>query len=106
MDDEEEEVRILCDEKNPRALGNKKLKKYSTRMIQLAKKQQSESVGAIRCLPHETRGPILAATDIYNGLTSAIQSSPVYPTRGALSKWDKILIGFYSLYIKSIQYLV
>lgn len=106
MDDEEEEVRILCNEKNPRSLGNKKLIKYSTRMIQLANKHQLESVDAIRWLPHETRGSVLAATEIYRGLTSAIQSSPTYPTRASLSKWNKIFIGFYSLYIKSIQYVV
>lgn len=106
MDDDDEEVRILCIEKTPRSLGEKKLKKYSTRIIQLANKHQSESVGAIRWLPHETRGSVLAATDIYRGLTNAIQSSPTYPTRASLSKWDKIWIAFYSLYIKSIQYVV
>lgn len=106
MDDEKEEVRILRDEKKPRSLGDKKLRKYSLRMIQLANKFQIESVKAIRCLPHETRGSVLAATEIYRGLTSAIQSSSTYPTRACLSKWDKILIGFYSLYIKSIQYAV
>jgi len=106
MDDEEEEVRILCREKQPRSLGDKKLKKYSTRLIHLANKQQTESAGAIRCLPHVTRGSVLATTDIYQGLVSAIQSSPTYPTRASLSKWNKILIGLYSLYIKSIQFIV
>lgn len=106
MDDEEEEVKILCNKKNPRSLGNNKLIKYSTRMIQLANKHQIKSVDAIRWLPHETRGSVLAATEIYRGLTSAIQSSPTYPTRASLSKWNKIFIGFYSLYIKSIQYII
>jgi len=106
MDDEEEEIRILCHEKQPRSLGDKKLKKYSTRLIHLANKQQLESSDAIRCLPQATRGSVLATTDIYQGLVSAIQSSPNYPTRASLSKWNKIWIGFYSLYIKSIQYIV
>lgn len=106
MDDEEEEVKLLCHEKQPRSLGDKKLKKYSTRLIHLANKQQLESLDAIRCLPHVTRGSVLATTDIYRGLVSAIQSSPTYPTRASLSMWKKIVIGLYSLYIKSIQYVV
>lgn len=106
MDDENEEVRILCTDKKPRSLGDKKLMKYSKRMIKLANYHQSESVDAIRCLPLETRGSVLAATDIYQGLTSIIQSSSTYPTRASLSKWKKMFIGFYALYIKSIQYLI
>lgn len=106
MDDEDEEVRIICHEKKPRSLGDKKLKKYSSRLIKLANKQQLESVDAIRCLPYEIRGSVLATTDIYQGLVSAIVSSPTYPTRASLSKWNKIIIGLYSLYIKSIQYIV
>jgi len=106
MDDGDEEIKILCQEKKPRSLGDKKLKKYSTRIIHLANKQQLESVDAIKCLPRETRGSVLATTDIYRGLVSAIQSSPTYPTRASLSKWNKIVIGIYSLYIKSIQYIV
>lgn len=106
MDDEEEEIRIICNEKKPRSLGNNKLVKYSRRMIKLANKHQIESVDAIRWLPHETRGSVLAATEIYRGLTTIIESSPTYPTRAALSKWNKIVIGFYSLYIKSIKYIV
>ncbi|XP_050422719.1 uncharacterized protein LOC126834666 [Adelges cooleyi] len=106
MDDEIEEIKILCHKKNPRTLGNQKLKKYSTRMIQLANKFQTESVVGIRCLPKETRGAVLAATDIYQGLTSKIQSNAIYPKRAALSKWSKIFIGLYSLYFKSIQYIL
>lgn len=106
MDDEEEEVRILCTDKKPRSLGDKKLMKYSNRMIKLANYHQSKSVGAIRWLPHETRGSVLAATDIYRGLTSSIQSSSTYPNRASLSKWKKMLIGFYALYIKSVLYSI
>jgi len=106
MDEKDEEVKILCQEKKPWSLGDKKLKKYSTRLIHLANKQQLESVDAIKCLPRETRGSVLATTDIYQGLVSAIQSSPTYPARASLSKWNKIVIGIYSLYIKSIQYVV
>lgn len=105
MDDKEEEVRILCYKKNPRSLGDKKLKKYSMRIIQLAEKYQRESVNAINYLPYETRGSVLAATEVYRGITSAIQSSPTYPTRASISKSHKMFIGIYSLYIKSIQYM-
>lgn len=103
MDDKEEELKILCRKKEPRSLGDNKLKKYSLRMIQLANKFQSESVNAILCLPHEARGPVLAATEIYHGITLAIQSSPVYPTRASLSKCHKILIGLNCLYFKKIS---
>lgn len=105
FDNEEEEIRILCTEKNPRSLGDEKLKKYSTRVIQLADECRSESVDALRYLPLETRRAILAAIDIYRGNISAIKSSPTYPTRASLPKLYKMLIGFYSLYIKIIQYI-
>lgn len=103
MDDEKEELRILCCEKNPRSLGDEKLKQYSSKMIQLANKFQSESVNAIMCLPREVRGPVLAATEIYHGITSAIQSSQEYPTRASLSKFHKIFIGLNCLYFKKIS---
>lgn len=106
MNDEKKEINILCNEKMPRALGNKKLKKYATRILHLANRLQSDSVAAISCLPRETRGSVLAATDIYQGLTSVIQSSPIYPDRASITKREKILIGLYSLYVKSIQYIV
>lgn len=106
MDEKEEEMRILCMDKTPRRLGDKKLIKYSTRMIRLANRHQSESVDAIKCLPRETRASVLATTEIYRRLTSAIQSSPTYPTRASLSTWRKILIGIYVLYVQSFQYAI
>ncbi|XP_044011143.1 bifunctional lycopene cyclase/phytoene synthase-like [Aphidius gifuensis] len=106
MDDEIQELKILCEQKNPRLLGDKKLKKYSMRIIKLANKHQSESVNAIRYLPQEVRGSVLAATEIYRGLTRVIVKNQNYPTRAALSKWNKIFIAFYSLYVKSIQYIM
>lgn len=106
MDEKEEEMRILCMDKTPRRLGDKKLIKYSTRMIRLANRHQSESVDAIKCLPRETRASVLATTEIYRRLTCAIQSSPTYPTRASLSAWRKILIGIYVLYVQSFQYAI
>lgn len=80
--------------------------KYARRMIMLANKHQFASVNAIKWLPRETRGSVLAATEIYRGIAIVIESNPIYPTRAALSKWNKIIVGFYSLYIKSIKYVV
>ncbi|XP_050422717.1 uncharacterized protein LOC126834665 [Adelges cooleyi] len=104
MDDEVEEMRILCDDKTPWTLGTKKLKKYAVRMIELANRYQTESLAGIRCLPYEVRGPVLVATDIYRGVASAVQASPTYPKRASLGKWDKILVAINSLYFKSLTY--
>ncbi|KAL5245315.1 hypothetical protein ACI65C_012725 [Semiaphis heraclei] len=105
MDNEKEDLRILRQEKNPRSLGNKKLKKYSSKLIQLANKQQFESVGAIKYLPQDLIGSVLASTEMYRGLIKAIQSCPTYPTRASLPKLSKLLIVLNTLYIKSIQYI-
>lgn len=100
MDDEEEEVSILRNKKNPRSLSDKKLKKYSTKMIQLVNKHQQELVNSLNNWPHETRGPVRAVFEIYRGITSTIQSSQTYPTRASLSEFHKTLISLYSMYIK------
>lgn len=105
MDDEKEDLRMLRQEKNPRALGNKKLKKYSSKMIQLANKKQFESVDAIKCLPQDLIGSVLAATELYRGLINLIQSCPIYPTRASLPNLNKLLIILNTLYIKSIKYI-
>lgn len=97
IDDKEEEESFLRNEKN---LSDKKLKKYSTKMIQLVNKHQQELVNSLKYWPHETRGPVLAVLEIYRGITSAIQSSHTYPTTVSLSKFHKMLIALYSLYIK------
>lgn len=105
MDNAEEELRILCNEKNPWSLGNKKLVKYSGRFIQLSDKFYLESLDCISELPYETRGSILALIDIYRGFNNVIQSSPTYPAKATVPKCDQILIGLHSMYIKSIKYL-
>lgn len=102
MDDKENEERILCKEKNPRALGNKKLKEYSAKLMLLVNRYRSESQNAVRYLPHETRGPILLSVDIYIRYNSVIKSSSIFPTKAKLSKWDVIFFDIFSLYIKSI----
>lgn len=106
MDDEIEEVRILCKEKNPRSLGNKKLQRYASIMIKIADKHQFEAVDGIKCLPREIRGLILTSIEIYRGLIYLIQSSPSFPNKAKLSKFDKCMIILKVLYIKSMQYLV
>lgn len=102
MDDIDEELRILCDEKNPRSLGEAKLKKYSSKIIQLANKNQSELTNAFGSLPKETRGSVLAISEIYREISFQLQSSPEYPSKMSLSKRNKIWIMFHSIYIKII----
>lgn len=106
MDNEEEELKILCKDKMPKSLSDKKLTKYSTKLIKLANRDQTESVGAIRHLPYETRSFVLAVTEMYQTVSWAINTNPkVYTTNAKKSKWNTVLIGLYALYIKSIYYL-
>lgn len=100
MCDEEKEIDILCNKKNPWSLDDKNLKKYTTRMIQLVNKHQVELVNSLKYWPHETRGTVLAVIEYYRRITYAIQSSNTYPIGISLSGCHKILIGLYSLYIK------
>ena len=81
MDNEKEDIKILCQEKTPRSMGDKKLQKYAQMMIKLADKHQLESIDAINRLPREIRGPILASIEIYRGLINIIQSSPTFPNK-------------------------
>lgn len=74
MDDEIKEVRLLCKEKNPRSLGNKKLQRYANMLIKLLNKHQLESVDAIKRLPRELRGSILTSIEVYRGFIYSIQS--------------------------------
>lgn len=103
MDDKEEEIRILCDNKKPRSLGDKKLIKYFSKIINFAARSRIESLSDIECLPYETRGPVLATIVIGRRVFSDIQSNPMANLNGApLSKWNLIVIGLYALYVKSI----
>ncbi|XP_025196896.1 bifunctional lycopene cyclase/phytoene synthase-like [Melanaphis sacchari] len=104
MDDAAADMNVLCADRNPWTLGSDKLKAYTTRMISLAKRYQLESLEGIRFLPYEVRGPVLVATDIYRGVACALEASPTYPRRASLNKWEKILIGVNSLYVKSLRY--
>ncbi|XP_050541352.1 uncharacterized protein LOC126905568 isoform X2 [Daktulosphaira vitifoliae] len=104
MDDEDEEIKILCEKKTPWELGNKKLKKYAARMIQLANRHRAESLRGIKSLPYEARGPILVATNIYQSVATAVEDSPTYPKRASLNVWNKILVTITSLYFKTLKY--
>lgn len=106
MDDKKNDVKVLRQDKNPRSLGELKLKKYANKLITIANKFQSESEKTLRSLPVEVRGLILAFTDVYRGYISIIQSSPVYPTKARISKWNQIKISIYSLYFRSLQYVI
>lgn len=104
MDDEKKEAKAFCQEKNPRSLGDSKLKRYANKIINLTVKFQSESDDFFKSLPTESRGLILALTDIYRGYIPAIQSSLNYPTNAKLSRWTMIKIGLHSMYVKNLQY--
>lgn len=106
MDDKKNDVKVLRQDKNPRSLGEPKLKKYANKLINLANKFQSESENTLRSLPIEVRSLLLAFTDIYRGYISIIQSRPIYPTKARMSNWNQIKIGIYSLYFRSLQYVL
>jgi len=106
MDNEKEDIKIFCEEKNPRSMGDKKLQRYAKMMISLADKHQLESVDAINRLPRELRGTILASTEIYRGLIDAIQSSPTFPNKAKLTTYNKLIILFKTLYITSMHYVL
>ncbi|XP_022173194.1 bifunctional lycopene cyclase/phytoene synthase-like [Myzus persicae] len=106
MDDEKEDIKVLCEEKNPRSMGDKKLQRYAQMMIQLADKHQFDSIDAIKRLPLEIRGSILASTEIYRGLINAIQSSPTFPNKAKLTSYYKLKILFKTLYITSMKYVL
>lgn len=53
MNDEKEDIKVLCEEKNPRSIRDQKLQKYAQMVIQLADKHQLESADAIKRLPRE-----------------------------------------------------
>jgi len=107
MDDKNEDIKVLCEEKKPRSMGETKLRKYAQMMLKLADKHHFESVGAINRLPREIRGTILASTDIYrDGLTGAIHSSSTFPNKPKLTTFNKFMILFKTLYIKSMQYVI
>jgi len=107
MDDKKEDIKVLCEEKNPRAMGETKLRRYAQMMLKLADKHYFESVGAINRLPREIRATILASTDIYrDGLIDAIHSSSKFPSKPKLTKYNKLMILFKTLYIKSMQSVI
>jgi len=107
MDDKNEDVKVLCEEKKPRSMGETKLRKYAQVMLKLADKHHFESVGAIKRLPREIRGTILASTDIYrDGVADAIHYSSTFPNKPKLTKFHKFTILFKTLYITSMQYVI
>jgi len=107
IDDKKEDVRVLCEEKKPRSMEETKLRRYEKMIIQLADKHYLESVEAINRLPREIRGTILASTEVYrDGIIDAIQSSSKCLYKAKLTTYNKLMILFKTLYIKSMQYVV
>lgn len=107
MDDEKEDVHILCIEKNPRSMGEQKLRRYAKMMLKLADKHHFESLDVINRLPREIRGTIRSSIEVYrDGIVGAMQSSSSFPYKARLTKFNKLKILFKSLYITSMQYVV
>lgn len=109
LDDEEMELKILCDKKDARSLGENKIRKYSSRLIQLYYKYQPETLDLFNWLPHDIRGGVIAFYYIYLGHIAAFRSSSTYPTKASISKWKKYAILLNSIYIttfKNIQYTI
>ncbi|XP_025418471.1 bifunctional lycopene cyclase/phytoene synthase-like isoform X2 [Sipha flava] len=103
LDDEEIELKVLCDKKDARSLGENKIRKYSSRLIQLYYKYQPETLDLFNWLSHDVRSGVIAFYDIYLEHISVFQSSSTYPTKASVSKWKKYLILLNSLYIKSFK---
>lgn len=104
--DDENDVKALREEKNPRSLGNDKLNRYADKMKVLADKHLMEAVDVIKRLPFDLRGSVLTALEIYRGIYYAIKASPTFPLKAKVSKWDKFKIVVRVLYIESLQYLI
>lgn len=105
LEDEKNEIQVLCVDKNPRSLGDEKIMKYSSIMLELANRHLTGSIDVVRLLPYDTRISVLVLVDVFWGVASAIQSSSNYPTRALPSTSDNILLGLYTLYVKSVLYI-
>jgi len=104
MDNTEVEVKVLCEEKNPRSTGETKLRRYAQMMMKLADKHHYESMNSINRLPREIRGTVLASTEIYrDGIIGAVQSSSKFPYKEKRTTYNKLMILFKTLYIESFD---
>lgn len=106
MDEPETELKTLRDDRKPWTLGDKKLKKYASRMIKLTDRNQRQALEAVSLLPYEVRGPVLVATNIYRGVATVIEASSSYPKRASLGNRDKILVAIVSLYFRSLKFFL
>ncbi|XP_022173204.1 bifunctional lycopene cyclase/phytoene synthase-like [Myzus persicae] len=106
LEDEKNDVRILCQEKKPRSLGNDKLNRYADKMKELSDKHLMEAMDVIWRLPIDLRGSILTSLEIYRGIYYTIKASPTFPLKAKVSRWDKCKIIFRVLYIESLQYMI
>jgi len=107
MEDKENDLRILRQEKNPRALGNDKLNRYADKMNELCEKHLKESIDIIKRMPIEIRGLLLTSIEIYRAIYyCTIKSSKIFPNKAKLTRSDRCKILFRVLYVDSLQYLV
>ncbi|XP_022173188.1 bifunctional lycopene cyclase/phytoene synthase-like [Myzus persicae] len=107
MEDEENDLRVLRKEKNPRALGNDKLNRYANKMNELCDKNLRESIDVIKRMPFEIRGLILTSVELYRAIYyCAIKYSEKFPNKAKLTLLDRYKVLFKVLYIDSLQYLL
>lgn len=107
MEDKENDLRILRQERNPRALGDDKLKRYAGKMYELGDKHLMESIDVIKRMPFEIRGLLLTSVEIYRAIYyCTIKSSTRFPYKAKLTRSDRYKLLLRVLYIDSLQYLI
>lgn len=100
MEDPENDLRIMGKEKNARALGDEKLRRYISRLMQLADNEYSEALKCIEYMPSEVKFQYLACSEIFQqGYINAIhRTSPTALSKPAARKLDKLWIAIKALY--------
>lgn len=97
------EFDVLLKQRNPHVIGNRLLKQYARKMINLADKLANESIFSIILLPIECQRPILTALEIYQGIGKAIKTNELYERRAYLNKFNKVKIILKCMYFTNIE---
>ncbi|XP_074594288.1 uncharacterized protein LOC141849730 [Brevipalpus obovatus] len=98
FEDREKELKVLREKRDPWTLGEKKLKSYAIRMLDLADKYASQALRGVPMLPSEVQAPVLATTEIYRMIGGLIAKYPGYNKRAFVSKPKKILVALTCMY--------
>lgn len=100
MEDPENELRIMGKEKNARALGDKKLREYISRLQQLVDNRYSDYLKCIEYLPRDVRVPLYVLYEMYQqGYINAIHRMNLTESnKPAARNLDKLWIAIKILY--------